>query len=322
MPGLSEKMRKTLFGRSASVSGVLCYGLVCLAVVLLFDFVATGIHTIRESEQGVVLRFGAIHRMASPGLVVTLPWPFERLRVVNTREMRKMPVGFRFVQGADPTAGPQMESEWLTGDMNVIDVEMIVHYTISYPARYLFRIGPVDTDFLIRKCAESVLTETLGVMPVDAVLTTDKSLIERQTRECTQAALDRLGAGVFISRASLQTIAPPSEVIEAFKDVSSAKADRERAIQEADGYRKEILPQARAEAMQIEEQAKIYESRVLSGARGAADRFSSLYEEYRKAPKITRTRLLLDTLRTILRAPKKVVVTQDGDGKTSVKIIQ
>ena len=292
-----------------------------VAAALCMDFFLTGIHSIQQNEQGVVLRFGAVARRAPPGLVFTLPWPVEELVVLNTRETRKMPVGFRFVQGADPTPPLQDESQWLTGDTNVIDVELILHYTISDPVKYLFRVGPVYADFLIRKCAETVLTETVGVLPVDVVLTTGKAEIEEKTCRMAQEMLDKFQAGVSISRASLQKIAPPAEVSDAFKDVSSAKADRERALQEADGYRREIMPQARARAAQIEEEAKIYASKVLSEARGKAERFKSLYAEYAKAPVITRTRLLLDTLREVLARPRKIVVNTDASGKASVKIV-
>jgi len=291
-------------------------------VLLVLDFLFTGIHSVQENEQGIVLFFGAVSRKASPGLVITLPWPIEKLEVVNTRETRKMPVGFRFVQGADPTKSSQDENEWLTGDMNVVEVEVMIHYTISDPEKYLFRIGPVDADFLIRKCTESALTETMGVMSVDAILTTEKFKILEETLRVVQALLDDWDAGVAISRASLQRSAPPAEVVEAFEDVTNAKNDRNRALQDADGYRRDILPKARARADQIIQQAKIYESTVLSEARGKAERFKSLYEEYKKVPEITRTRLFLNTIESVMNRPQKIMVTLDPEGRAGIKIVK
>jgi membrane protease subunit HflK len=307
--------------RPLSAKAVLVW-LGAVAAFLVLDFLFTGIHSVQENEQGVVLRFGAVNRTVSPGLVLTLPWPVEALEVVNTRETRKMPVGFRFVQGADPTQSSQNENEWLTGDMNVVEVEVMIHYRISKPAEYLFKVGPVVTDFLIRKCTESALTETMGIMSVDAILTTEKFKILEETLREVQALLTKWDAGVEILRASLQRSAPPADVVEAFEDVTNAKNDRNRALQEADGYGRDILPKARAKAEQILQQAKVYESSVLSEARGRAARFKSLYEEYKKVPEITRTRLLLDTMQTILAKPRKIVVTLDQEGRAEVKIIQ
>jgi membrane protease subunit HflK len=291
-------------------------------VALIIDFCFTGIWSIQENEQGVVLRFGAEHRSVYPGLVFTLPWPFEELYVVNIKETLKMPVGFRFSENLDPTPAGSDESEWLTGDMNIVDLEMMIHYTISDPSDYLFRVGPLYADFLIRKCAESVLTETIGIMSVDAILTTEKYRIEKETRTRTQALLDRLEAGVNISRANLQKIAPPLEVIDAFKDVSSAKANRERAIQDADGYRRNLIPLARTQALQIEKQALTYADRVVAEARGRAERFRSILAEYKHAEEITRTRLFLETMEEILARPRKIVVPSDEDGESRVKVIR
>lgn len=299
--------------RVTRLSGKLTAGLIMLLIVA--DFLFSGIWVIQENEQGVVLRFGAENRKVLPGLVFTLPWPLEEVHVVNTKEMLKMPVGFRFSQGVDTTPESANESEWLSGDMNIIDLEMMIHYSITDPSLYLFRVGPFKADFLIRKCAESILTETIGIMSVDAILTTEKKRIEQVTREETQKLLDRFEAGVNISRASLQKIAPPPEVIQAFMDVSSAKADRDRTIQEADGYRRNLEPTARYQATQVEQQALAYRSRVLSEAQGKADRFRSIYAEYKNAPEITRTRLFLETMEQVLSAPRKVVVDKPGPVK-------
>lgn len=296
--------------------------LLALPALLIIDFLFTGIWVVQENEQGVVLRFGAVQRKAYPGLTFTLPWPVETMRLVNIKETLKMPVGFRFIEGMDPSLSLADESEWLTGDMNVIDVEMMIHYTVSDPVQYLFRVGPLRADFLIRKCSESVLTELIGIMSVDACLTTEKKSIVYETLKRTQALLDSFETGVTLSRANLQKIAPPAEVINAFEDVTDAKNDKDRFIKEADGYGKDLMPTARYEAAHIEQQALAYESLILTEAEGRADRFKSIYEEYRNAPEITETRLFLETMEQVLSRPRKIIVNLDDDGKARVRIIK
>jgi membrane protease subunit HflK len=315
----TTEIKKRVQGLSrGAVLLVLC----CVLLAVLIDFLCTGIWTIQENQQGVVLRLGAFHRKVYPGLVFTLPWPLEEMIKVNTKETLKMPVGFRFMQGADPTPSMAAESEWLTGDMNVIVVEMIIHYNVSDPYNYLFSVGPVYADFLIRKCAESALTEIIGIMSVDAILTTEQQRIGWETRARAQELLDRFGAGVTIARASFQNIAPPEEVIDSFNEVISAGQDRDTAEQEADGYRRDLLPKARAQADRIVQQALVYQSKVLSEARGRAERFRSIYEEYKHAPEITETRLFLETVGMVLVRPQKIIVNPNEDGKSEVRVIR
>jgi modulator of FtsH protease HflK len=296
--------------------------LAAVIVAVVADFAATGISTIRQDEQGIVLRFGAVSRSLSPGIQFTLPWPIERVEVVNTSETRKMPVGFRLVQGRDPTPSGPTEREFLTGDTNVIDVNMMIHYVIVDPKRYLFDVGADEASFLVRKCAESVLTEKIAVMRVDEVLTTGKVAIQEEVRRCSQDLLDRIGAGIKVLLANIQDIAPPEEVKSAFNDVSRAKADMERSIEEARGYVNDRLPRARGEANKIRQDALIYESTVVAGAKGRAERFLSLYAEYTQAKEITRSRLFLETIERALAPGEKIVVTPDGDGKARVRIVR
>lgn len=296
-----------------------------LAVVALFlvsDFLFTGIFTINQDEQGVVLRFGGVHRRLGPGIHFILPWPIERLEKVNTAETRKMPVGFRLAVGVDPTPPGLDESEWLTGDTNVIDIAMMIHYVISGPELYLYNVGPGEADFLIRKCAESVLTRKIATMPVDDVFTTGKLEIEEATRKGTQTLLDKIEAGITILSANLRAVSPPMDVKEAFNDVSRAKADMERLIKEADGYVNEIIPDAKATANDTIQKARIYESRVINDARGRAERFTVLQVEYALSREITRQRLFLDMIEKVMEKTEKVVVTLDENGKAEVHLVR
>lgn len=290
--------------------------------VLAADFLFTGIWTIREDEQGVVLRFGAASRRIGPGIQFTLPYPIETVDRVNTSETRKMPVGFRLIAGRDQTPSGPNEAEWLTGDTNVIDIKMWMHYAIRDPVAYLYRVGRGEAEFLVRKCAEAMLTQIIATMQVDEVFTTGKIRIQEETRRGTQELLDRIGAGIIVLSANLQEIAPPADVIAAFIDVSSAKADKERAIQEADGTIKDRLPRARAQANKALQEARIYADTVLAEARGRADRFTALCAEYQAAKEITRTRLFLETVEKVLARAEKIVVTTDDEGNAKVRIVR
>jgi membrane protease subunit HflK len=296
--------------------------IVLIAVVLVVDFALTGIWTVQQNEQGVVLRFGAVSRRLGPGIQFTLPYPFETVEVVNTRETRKMPVGYRLMPGRDPTPSGPNEQEWLTGDTNVIDINMMIHYVVRDPVQYLFRLGPEEASFLIRKCAETMLTETIATMTVDDAFTVGKIEIQDSTRKGAQALLDQMEAGITITSANIQNIAPPAEVREWFNDVSRALADRERAIQEADGYKQDRLPRARAEANKIEQEALIYADQLLKGAQGRGERFLALCKEYSQAKEITRTRLLLETLERVLARAEKIIVTPDAEGNAHVRLVR
>jgi len=295
---------------------------VLLLVVLIVDFLATGIWTVKQDEKGIVLRFGEAVRSLGPGFHVTLPYPFETMVLINISETRKMPVGFRLVPGRDPTPPSANEREWLTGDTNVIDIKMMIHYVVSDPVKYLFRLGEDEASFLIRKCTESMLTRTIATMHVDHVFTTGKVEIQTAVRQGSQDLLDEIGAGVRILSANIQEVSPPEEVKSAFNDVSRAKADKERAVQEADGYIKEREPRARAQANTIIQEARIYEDTTVSGAKGSANRFLSLREEYAHARTVTRTRLLLETLERVLSRTRNIVVNPSSDGKAQIKIVK
>jgi len=157
----------------------LIYGLI---VLLIAEWAVTGVRVIHEDEQGVVLRFGAVSRVAPAGILFTLPWPVEKTIAVKTTEVRTMPVGYKMVDAVRGIAPTPKEVEWVTGDTNVIDLTLTLKYSVQNPVDYLFRVGRVDADFLVRRCAESVLTELIAQMPVDDLLTSGKVRIQEETR--------------------------------------------------------------------------------------------------------------------------------------------
>ena len=277
----------------------------------------SGIHTVPQSETGVILTFGRFTRVAPPGIQVTLPWPIVRMERVVTGEIRTMSVGFRLLNRVRSIPPTPEEVQWLTGDTNIVELQTEVQYLVVDPAKYLFEVadlGDRSRDFVIRKLAESVLTEIVARMTVDDVLSSGKAMLKEEGRRGIQAAADSVGLGIQVHSVNIVQAEPPPEVISAFNDVSSAEADKNRRLSEADGYAKNILPAARAEANRLREEAEIYRTDIVSEARGDAVSFTLLLTRVAAAPEVTKRRILLEELEKILARPKKVVYPRK-DGK-------
>ena len=289
-----------------------------VVVGLSLDFAMTGVWVVKQNEQGVVLRFGRVVQTHPAGMHFTLPYPFETLKRVRTTEVRTMPVGFELVaqsQGMPPSTD---EVQWLTGDTNIVEVQTVVQYMIKDPVAYLFRVTDLNDgrakDFVLRKIVESVLTPLLARMQVDDVLSGGKAQIQEVSRQKIQEVVDTVGLGLQVVSVNIVEANPPSEVIAAFNDVSSAKADRERRVSEADGYAKDVLPKARARAHRLLQEAKIYQSNVVTAAHGAAQRFLKLIAEVQVSPEISKQRLWLEAVENALSQAKMIVyATQSGD---------
>ncbi len=282
-------------------------GLLILAA-LAIDWAVTGISVVREDERAVVLRFGRAVRVAPAGILFSLPWPFERVITLTTTEVRTMPVGYKMVDAVRGIPPAPEEVEWVTGDTNIIDLTLTIKYTISDPVEYLFRVGPVDADFLVRKCAETTLTRLIATMPVDELLTSGKIRVQDETRRGTQALLDELEAGIHVVTVNIGDIEPPADVIEAFNDVSTAKLEKAKLINEADGYRKDLIPKARAMADRMIKEAQIDSARTVNLAKGEVSEFLDLLAEARKSRSVTETRIYLESMQRILSRPRIIVV--------------
>jgi membrane protease subunit HflK len=287
---------------------------------ILCLYLATGIFAVKSDETAVVTRFGRIVReRVPPGIQYRLPWPFEKTYKLKTTTVYTMGVGFKItdeVQGIKPRPG---ERQWLTGDVNIIELKVVAHFTIDDAAKFLF--ATAAPQYLIKKLAEASLTEVVGVTPVDEVLTTARLKIQEEVKQSVQQGLNHCGVGIRISSVNLKTAEPPPEVIRAFQDVVNAKADRERLINDASGYANEILPRARGEAEEMTQAAEAERQRRVANARGEAKRFTDILSEYNKAPEVTRKRLYLETAEKILPKLNKYFFETAG-GKFDLKIIQ
>ena len=280
-----------------------------MAVVALVVWLATGFFIVDPEEEGVIRRFGVVQGVVGPGPHYHFPAPIETVQVEPVTKVRRIEVGFRTISppGQQPAKYRLVRKEalMLTGDENIIDVQFTVQYRIANLENYLFNLA--NSDVTVKAAAESAMREVVGDTGVMAALTEGKGLIESTTALLLQKTLNSYRSGIRIENVKLQDVHPPEQVRGAFKDVVSAREDKEKMIKEADGYRNNLIPRARGEAVQVVNQAKAYAEQVVNLARGRSDRFISIYEEYKNAKEVTRERILLETMEEILPKVNKVI---------------
>jgi membrane protease subunit HflK len=290
---------------------------VILALPLIY--LLSGIYFIAPEEEAVVKRFGrVVHEGITPGIHYRLPYPFEQEYKLKTKVVYKMSAGYRIVDGVRSNLPLEAEMRWLTGDTNVVNIRMLIQYTISRPAFYLFAME--SPDIYIRNVVESLLTRIAGSTTIDELLTVGKGRLTTVVWEKAQKLLDESKTGIRISSISIIAIDPPQNVISAFKDVSDAKLDRERIINEAQSYENEAIPRARGQAGVLLQQAGATKEQRILGARGASERFLKLLEEYRHAPAVTRERMYLMAMEEILPGVNKYLIHAAPGEKTSLRI--
>jgi modulator of FtsH protease HflK len=296
-------------------------GLAALGGLLLLVWFASGIYNVQPDEEGVVLRFGAYNRRATPGLNYHWPWPIETALTPRVTTQNLLSIGFRpRDQGGAIRAGPTQdvpeESLMLTGDENIVDIDFVVRWQISSgadgAANFLFNTR--NPESTIRSAAESVMREVIGRTPIEAVLTDARAQIETQVMQGTQAILDQYRAGVLIRQVQLSGGQPPAAVAEAFRDVQRASADAQRATNEAEAYRNDIIPRARGEAERMVQEAQGFRDSQEARARGEAQRFTAVLEAYRRAQDVTMRRIYLETMEEILRRNPKVIIDDRVQG--------
>ncbi|MBN1825203.1 MAG: FtsH protease activity modulator HflK [Candidatus Eisenbacteria bacterium] len=292
--------------------------IVLAAIALLY--LGSGLFIVQQDEEAVVLLFGKPWKTRVPsGIHWAPPWPVGKRVVVRTTTSYQMSVGFKIADSVRGLPPAQAETEFLTGDTNILDLEMILQYVIDDP--YTFAFGVEDPHFLVRRAAEAVATRILAQKPVDEVLTSERQAFLEAVRLGTQEKLRAYGAGIAVVSATLKRIEAPGEVIEAFQDVQNAKADRERAINEANGYASESLPRARGEAEALLQGAEGDRNARVAWARGNAERIRVMTAEYLRAPQITKERMYLETVDKVLRSVSVYVIdSEEGREPVGVKL--
>ncbi len=285
--------------------------IILLGVVVVW--LLSGIYFVGAREQGVVLRFGKFIARTAPGPNYHLPWPIETVETPEVTKENQINIGYGQVtdaNGQTSTEDVPEESLMLTGDENIVDVNFTVFWVIKDAGAYLFN---VDTpDQAIKAVAESAMREVVGQNQIEPILTQDREPVQIQVRELMQKTLDEYGAGVTVTRVQMQKVDPPLEVISAYRDVQAARADQERMRNEAEAYANKIIPEARGQAAQIVQQAQGYKQKAIAEASGEAKRFTSVYEEYRKSPEITRKRMYLETMAHLFAPMNKVIVDENA----------
>ena len=290
--------------------GVFSY-IIILAIIV---WLATGIFIIDPEEEGVIKRFGKVTEVVGPGPHYHLPSPIETVQIAPVTAVRRLEIGFRTIQTGPPAKYRRVlkESLMLTGDENIIDVQFIVQYRISDLENYLYSL--TNPDVTVRSAAESAMREVIGDSSVTEALTVGKGIIEDTTALLLQQTMNSYKGGIKIENVKLQDVHPPDAVKEAFKDVVSAREDREKMINDAEGYRNNLVPKARGEAAQLVNSAKGYAKEKVLVAIGESERFNLIYEEYKMAKDITRERILLETMASILPKVNKVIADKELGG--------
>ena len=279
-------------------------------IALLF-WLFTGVYTVGPDEVGVVQRFGKFDRTVHSGLNYHMPFPLETVKTPKVTEVKRIEVGFRTV-GKNQYRTVERESLMLTGDENIVDAELIVQYKIKDPLNYLFNfIGP---ELTMREASEASLRTVVGRHNIDEALTSGKLMIQEETKELLQSILDKYETGVQVVAVQLQDVSPPKQVIDSFKDVASAKEDKNRMINEAEGYRNNVIPKARGEAQSMILEAEGFRESRISRAEGDVAKFKAILKEYSKAKDVTRKRLYLEAMEEILPGLEKYIVPSGEDG--------
>jgi membrane protease subunit HflK len=286
--------------------------------VLLILWLLTGIYIIDPDEQGVVRRFGRVVRITEPGPHYRLPTPIEKVNKPKIQQVRRLEIGFQTIDPGPPARykfHPE-ESLMLTGDEQIIDAQIIVQYKIKDAADYLFNVRNLEgSEGTIKDAAEVALRQVVGKRPIDDVLIGEKLQVEIDIRELLQEIVDGYESGVRITEVKLQTVQPPKEVAASFSDVVSAKEDKEKMIQEAQGYQEDIIPKARGKAQSLVLEAEGYKEEKIKRAQGDVAKFLAVLQEYEKAKDVTRKRLYLETMEKVLPRIKKFIIDSDtGDG--------
>ncbi len=315
-----DKLRSVLPGGNLSGKGAI---IIALFAVLLWGF--SGIYQVAPDELGIVLRFGAYVRDAQPGLNIKFPYPIETVLTPKVLSSNRIEIGMRsddgLRRGGSMRDVPE-ESLMLTGDENIVDVDFTVLWRIkpNGAADYLFNIQ--NPEGTVKAVAESAMREVIGRSEIQPILTGARQNVETAVQELMQRVLDNYQSGIRITQVQMQKVDPPAQVIDAFRDVQAARADAERAQNEAQTYANRVVPEARGRVAQIVQAAEAYREQTVAEATGQASRFVQVYEQYKRAPEITRQRLYLETMERVLGGADKVILdTPTGSGGGVVPVL-
>jgi len=303
--------KRIIIGDSEVTIPNITLGILPLLGLAVVFWLLTGVYMVGPDEVGVIRTFGAYTHQTQPGLNWHYPYPIQTVRTPKVTEVKRIEIGFRTTRNGQYRT-VEKESLMLTGDENIVDAELIVQYRIKEPENYLFKI--VEPELTVREASEASLRTIVGMNNIDETLTTGKYRIQEEAKKQIQAILDKYQSGIQVVAAQLQDVSPPKQVIAAFKDVASAKEDKNRLINQAEGYRNDVIPKARGEAEAMIRGAEGFRESRIKRAEGDVAKFNAVLKEYRKAKDITRERLYLETMEKVLPGVEKVIVPDKDSG--------
>ena len=303
---LKDQIKKIFPGGGSNKRNVL---FACLIFFILW--LLTGFYKVNANEQGVVLRFGEWVRTTLPGLHYHLPYPIEIAKTPKVTKVNKTEIGFRVIGTSQRML--LEESLMLTGDENIVDINFSVFWIIDDAGKFLFKLRNPEKS--VKSVSESVMREVIGITPIVDALAAGRQEIEILSLSKIQNVLDSYESGVKITQLQLQKVDPPDQVIDSFRDVQRARADKEKVINEAIAYKNDLIPRARGEAEQILQEAEAYKREIVARSEGDADRFNSVLKAYKNNEEVTRNRIYLETLEKIFQNATKVIIdTKQGSG--------
>ncbi|MFT5703708.1 MAG: membrane protease subunit HflK [Rickettsiales bacterium] len=286
------------------------FGLIIVGIFVLW--MASGIYKINSDQNGLVLYFGKYYSITTPGLNYHIPAPFGKVIKQSVTRVNTEEFGFDNIEGKGrrkSTATSNSESLMLTGDENIVDIDFQIQWQIADIKDFVFNLE--DPEIAIRKASESAIREIIARTPIADALSDGKKRIELETKDLLQQILDSYGAGVRIVLVQMRRVDPPSQVIDAFRDVQTAKADKEREINQAESYRNDIIPRAKGAASKITEEALAYQSQVVADALGQASRFNAIYAQYSRSKVVTKKRMYLEQMEKTYSNIDKVIVDKN-----------
>ncbi len=293
---------------------------IVLAILILLPLIAwlsTGFFIVEPDQEAIIVRFGKYHSTASPGLSYKFPDPIDKAIKVSVTTINREMIGVK-TQGSAFTKGDDSnkvnipeESQMLTGDENIIDMHFFVQWKIKDPYNYVFKTKDNMFDGnTLRVTAESAMREVIGLVKLNEAISEQRQDIENQTKVILQKMLDDYQTGVEIFNLGILYSYVPAEVKDAYRDIQAAKADKEREINQAYSYRNDILPKARGQVSAILEDAKAKKETIVSEAQGQANRFNSIQKEYQLSPEITKKRIYIETMESVLAEKEKVLISK------------
>jgi len=289
-------------------------GVAALAGLVLIAWLTTSLYRVQPDEKGVVLRFGRWVATTEPGLHAHLPYPIESVLLPKVTQVNQIQLGVG--SSAAPNGQTSRGRQMLTGDENIVEADCTVFWKIRDPGQFLFKVD--NPELAVRITAEGALRDVISRTPIQAAMSDKRQQIADETQALLQKLLDEEHAGVEITQVQLQRVEPPLAVIDAFNDVQRARADQERARNEAEAYANDILPRARGDVERIRQEAEAYKVQVVNLAHGDADAFVPLLRSYEAAKDVTARRLYMDSVDELLKKSSKVVVDASGKGVSSI----